>query len=476
MSNDDQPQAHDAAASGAAPAGESGASNAPQAPEASSAPAETTGGDSGGPSPDTSGGEASSGGGGPRGDGEKPRKKRRRRKKKPGDAPAPKAPAVPTDAKSPADLIQLGLTALGSAYVDLKRRAGGARLGHEGSDSIELSLPIPLRRGFARQAAEDLVKRLREDLEKRVMDAGLVVPGRVWNFATESFDSDWSKPEDPRHVLVGFGLEGRPRWADLVTLAIERKHDSVEQLLAGREGAVAFVERGDAVTEGVKPAFDPEAIPFRIVGQLVCGLFESSEAGRRVALTIQVLASNREGEAERLICHAVSAVDLADLPDPSVRKILKNFDGRLAELAKQLEGKRAAGETPDVSEAVLPLLRELSRRLSHDAKNRSRKTDHARDRGDEGRPTAQAFPEARSARDHHLYMDNEEQTIVVVGKKGRIHVFSPDGRHVTSVVMPPANVRQRVKSGRWRLAEAGERGSFREALSNKDGASEGADA
>lgn len=469
MSDTGQPQESEPASTPAAnaPAGES----APKAPEApADAPAEA-------PAADRDSGDAASDGGDGGSEastGDKPKKKRRRRKKKgaaggASDASSGKPASLPSDAKAPVDLIELGLTALASAYLDLKRRAGGSRLGTDAGDSVELSLPLPLRRGATRASAEALVTRLRGELEQRVMDAGLVVPGRVWNFATESFDSDCARPEDPRHVLVGYGLEGRPRWADLVTLAIEKKHDAVEQLLAGREGAVAFAERGDVVTEGVKPAFDPESIPFRIVGQLVCGLFESSEAGRRVALTIQVLASKRDGNSERLICHAVSAVDLADLPDPSVRKILKNFDGRLIDLAKQLDGKRAAGETPDVAEAVLPLLRELARRLSQDAKNRSRKTDHARDREDEGRPTAQAFPEARSARDHHLYMDNEEQTIVVVGKKGRIHVFSPDARHVTSVVMPPANVRQRVKSGRWRLAEANERGSFREALTSKGG-------
>lgn len=447
------------------------ATDAPS-PAADSNPAATPG--DGGSKAPPQGGEM---GGEKPGDkpGEKTGEKKRRRRKKPKsrDGAAPRAPGQKAgrpsaEPRSPAELLEVALTALGSAYIDLKRRAGGSRLETAGSnDAVELTLEVPLRRGAAHAAAEALLTRLRDDLEKRVLDAGLVVPGRIWNFATESFDSDWSRPEDPRHVLVGYGLEGRPRWADLVTLAIERKHEAVEQLLAGREGAVSFVERGDAVTEGVQPAFDPASIPFRIVGQLVSGLFESAEAGRRVALTIQVLANKTENNGERLFCHPICAIDMADLPDPSIRKILKNFESRLNELAKQLDGKRAAGETVDVQDEVLPLLRDLARRLSQDAKTRSRKTEHARDRGDEGRPTTLAFPEARSARDHHLYMDNEEQTVVVVGKKGRIHVFSPDGRHVTSVVMPPVNVRQRVKAGRWRLAEPAERGTFREALTRK---------
>ena len=42
---------------------------------------------------------------------------------------------------------------------------------------------------------------------------------------------------------------------------------------------------------------------------------------------------------------------------------------------------------------------------------------------------------------------------VVPPKKGRVHVFSMDGRHVTSVIIPPAQVRTRVSQGRWRNAE-----------------------
>ena len=141
-------------------------------------------------------------------------------------------------------------------------------------------------------------------------------------------------------MLVGYGLEGRPRYADLVTLAIERKHESVEELLAGREGAVSFVEAGSAVTDGVQPAFDPTTIPYRLAGQLIAGLFESSEAGRRVALTVQVLAHEAEDKKLQLVSHPVSAVDLLDLPDPSIPRILRSFQNKLVQCAKELDGKR----------------------------------------------------------------------------------------------------------------------------------------
>ena len=57
--------------------------------------------------------------------------------------------------------------------------------------------------------------------------------------------------------------------------------------------------------------------------------------------------------------------------------------------------------------------------------------------------------------------DIDQSTVVVVGPKGRVHVFAPDGRHVTSVVMQRAAIERRRQQGRWRLAEPEERGEFR---------------
>ncbi|MAE75366.1 MAG: hypothetical protein CMJ85_00665 [Planctomycetes bacterium] len=401
---------------------------------------------------------------GGRAQGDHPPKQRRKRTKKPSGEGGSDGPR-----RSPTELLTEALQRFRNAYLDIRSRAGGGRLTESGNtDSVELVLSVPLVTSNIGAAADKLVRDLRGGLEKRVLEAGMLVPGRAWCFSTASFDSDYSRPEDPRQVLVGYGLEGRPRYADLVTLAIERKHESVDELLAGKEGAVSFVEAGAAVTEGVKPAFDPDAIPHRLVAQSIAGLFASAEEGRRVALTIQVLAHDGEDGKLRLVVHPVSAVDLMDLPDPNLRRILRSFQTNLIQIAKTIDGERAAGKEVDVTEAVLGPLRELTRQMSADARNRERKTTHARERGGEGdRPTQLAFPEARSAHDHHLYIDNEEQTVVVIGKKGRVHVFSPDGRHVTTVVMPPANVRQRVSAGRWRPAEPPERGAFRDAIAGK---------
>jgi hypothetical protein len=50
---------------------------------------------------------------------------------------------------------------------------------------------------------------------------------------------------------------------------------------------------------------------------------------------------------------------------------------------------------------------------------------------------------------------------VVLGGKGRVHVFTPQGKHVTSVMMQGHAIERRLHTGRWRNAEPEERGEFR---------------
>ncbi|MEZ5988978.1 MAG: hypothetical protein R3F30_07615 [Planctomycetota bacterium] len=469
------------------------------------------------------------------------RRKRPPRKRKPKPKGPRPEPAGGPRPRNPLDLMEQGLALLAEAYVDLRHRTGfRGPAGTANQGEVELGLKLPLRPGEAGRAARRLMDSLRGRLEHEVLQSGRLVPGRAWCFRSDSYEDPSCRPLDPRQVLVGYGLEGRPRFADLVTLAIERKHEEVDALLAGKEGAVSFVETGRSVTADLEPAFDPAAAPWRLVGQAMIGLFQSNEEGRRVALTLQVL-ERKDGEdgRTRLQLHLVSAADLVDLPDPSIHRILKGYQQRLNELARQIDGIRAgtgqpeapahgastpeappasdpgAGTAPDsdsdsvsdsapasvpVSEAspapdavpvpaaspasvpaaspapvpetpepglqlVLSSLRELVRKLGQDARNRERRTDHARERVEQStRPTQFAFSEAKTARDHHLYVDNEERTVVVIGKKGRVHVFSPEGRHVTTVVIPPSKVRARVAQGRWRHAGPQERGAFRDAI------------
>ena len=108
-------------------------------------------------------------------------------------------------------------------------------------------------------------------------------------------------------------------------------------------------------------------------------------------------------------------------------------------------------------------MQNLARQLEDRARHRSRRTGHADKRSQKStRPTSKAYVDAQNVTDEDLLWDDKESTVVVVGAHNRVHVFTPEGRHVTSLPnIGRSGVQQRLKTHRWRRMEPAERGEFR---------------
>jgi hypothetical protein len=140
---------------------------------------------------------------------------------------------------------------------------------------------------------------------------------------------------------------------------------------------------------------------------------------------------------------------------------MNRFQRHLDTEAMRLEGQSKGGEI-DEEAFVLPLLNEFAQKLEGRTRNTGRRTQHGLERTEGGqRPTSRAFPDAGEASDDDILWDLDQNTVVVLGGKGRVHVFTPQGKHVTSVMMQGSAIDRRRHMGRWRLAEPEERGEFR---------------
>jgi hypothetical protein len=200
---------------------------------------------------------------------------------------------------------------------------------------------------------------------------------------------------------------------------------------------------------------------FKILGQVDCGLFRVLGADQKCAFSFQLLRGTTLEGKPRLRLHAVGKVDLMDLADPALLNILNRFQRHLDTESMRLQGKAQHGEV-DEEAFVRPLLQDLAQKLAGRARSAGRRTQHAVDRSDEGqRPTPRAYPDASEANDESILWDTDQNTIVVLGGKGRVHVFTSQAKHVTSVMMQGAAIERRRHQGRWRLAEPEERGEFR---------------
>jgi hypothetical protein len=115
------------------------------------------------------------------------------------------------------------------------------------------------------------------------------------------------------------------------------------------------------------------------------------------------------------------------------------------------------------------ILAGLSRRLEKGFRGKERRTRHAERRHAEGdRPTRMALADlARAAREDLLF-DTRSEALVVVGDRGRAHLFSLEGKLVTSVRYNPASIEKRRQSGLWRPAAEDEVRSLKTRLAARE--------
>jgi hypothetical protein len=327
---------------------------------------------------------------------------------------------------------------------------------------LELNLRVPLDGGndvrhAAGTAVEQISKRVREVREHEKA----LRPGAVFSYFAGSSHAEGCRPTEPRHVFDGYSSTGKPQFADFVTMAIDRKDPQIDRLLAGEEIILTRVTMGRVLRTQQLAEFGGNSPVFKILGQVDAGLFRVLGAAGRCAFSFQLLRGTTLEGRVRLRLHAVGAVDPMDLADPAIMQILSRFQRQLDVEAMRLEGQQQNGQV-DEEEFVLPMLQDLARQLQNRTRNTGRRTQHGLERAEEGqRPTSRAYPDAGEASDDAILWDLDQNTVVVLGGKGRVHVFTPQGKHVTSVMMQGQAIDRRRHMGRWRLAEPEERGEFR---------------
>jgi hypothetical protein len=94
-----------------------------------------------------------------------------------------------------------------------------------------------------------------------------------------------------------------------------------------------------------------------------------------------------------------------------------------------------------------------------------RRTRHGEERHKSmQRPTATAFRDVRLAGADRFLLDKEHNTVVVLGPKGRAHVFTRDGKLVTSMVLDRKGIERRFSRKRWVSMSKEEVSQFKEGM------------
>ena len=336
-----------------------------------------------------------------------------------------------------------------------------------------LPLEVELRPGSGadeKRRATDLLA----ELKRRVAEIGDGVvpfrPGRVYCFWCRSNACEHGRPVSPKEVFIGYDPTGRPRFTDFGDLVLARSDPRIEGIYSDPPVPVAVYDSGKTLRADQLPVFGGRSAAFHVLGQVAIGylLQSSARPGERPVFSLTFQAIETRGADGRIL---LDLNILGMTPEGTLEAWMDTaFDGavydavqrarrRIRDAGRQQKGQRHRGA---LEAAVEPHLNELARTFERFYRQAGRRTAHLETRRREGgRPTHMALDDLRRARPGAFYRDEKHGTYVVLGPRGRTHVFNPDGLHITSVHYTRDAVERKQKLRLWRELARDEIDSFR---------------
>jgi len=349
------------------------------------------------------------------------------------------------------------------------------------------SLPITLQCNLDPRAGWDVTfdppfaEQIHGQLENALAEQDVFQRGHVYCFRCRTALCEHSLPPDELAVFRGYTQTGIPDWVELVQAFVDLRDERVDQLYATPPQILAAFQLGRELREQQMAYFGRASRTYSILGQVVAGYFplpknrcEKWQCGDRIALTVQ-LVEVRGGRGMELRLNPIVGRIAGDRFEEllvagwenTVGKPLRSAHTALGNLEADVRVQRAAGnhgEARKLLKTIPGLLLKLKRGLEQGERRRQRRTRHAQEHKRQERPVHKALEDARAADADALFRDEKRETWVACGKQGRAHVFTFDGRHVTSFTLKPGSTEFRVRTGRWTPLSQEDAALFRKAI------------
>jgi len=371
-------------------------------------------------------------------------------------------------ANIPSDEVARALRQLRRAMEQAAKRAGGHL--PEGW-SPEIDLGSTSRDGWDERAIALLDSAREASLSGKRPPRG--PEASLWCCQCKSAECDHAQPPGPRYTFDGYAATGKPTWIPFVELCLRLRPPGMDRLFAEPPGVVSLKCGDQDLSEHRLAAFEASADTWAVMGQVVIGLIaddlDPRGKGDRFVLTVQVLKTTYAGRTRfrlgllgcsRRHVDTLAARGSERSPAEQLRRTLRAGRRTLENLEKRRLNE--VEETERIDSMLSTLRSDLSRIFS----GKGHRTKHAQQRHRSGaRPTSQAVSDARSASIEKVLFDVPRETFVILGRKGRAHVFSRTARHVTSMRLEDGEVTRKKNRRRWREVTTAEYQSLRQHLS-----------
>jgi len=373
------------------------------------------------------------------------------------------------------DTLSLALRLLAKEIGSRIRRHPSGHLLEGGDETLEVRLQVPIhqRKGWLENARDDAADALSHGLNEILVHRSVFLPGHLYCLRCASATCVHSIPATGQEVFAGYGPSGLPRFLDFGQWLLERRDPRVDLLFDTPRQLIAHTTPGPDLTTQMLPVFQDADSGYHIHGQVAAGWYSfptSRGLDTSLALTFQIVSSQPPKGQRRFGLNLIGVA-----PDDQPLENLFDRTGELPwmrsarwaqEALRQIEHTVARARTIDegqLDERIQGLLSGLARRLERRDRSRRRRTNHAQQRHRQGdRPTWKALSDLAAASDEDLLFDTRRRTLIVLGERGRAHVFNRAGKLVTSIRYSPASIERRRQKRLWRSATDEEIAALRE--------------
>lgn len=279
-------------------------------------------------------------------------------------------------------------------------------------------------------------------------------PGAVFCLQCSKSDCEHARPPSSDAVFYRYTPNGKPVFRPLLDILLAQRPTLGEQLYRGPRALVDFVciqpQNEDPLLEEVvqRRTTCVEAV-------LHLGFLQSRrlDSEKRCAVSILLLREHQQYRLHLVGLDGSIFERLAELPDSDHIKALNQSLAFGRRKLKRLRRQTRAG-VADQKMSPVTVLKQLGTAMRRVSKKHRGRTEHAKIRHAQGdRPTGEALKDARNVGAASLLFDERRQTWVVIGRRGRAHLFADKGRHVTSIRLDTGEVERKKGSGRWRSVD-----------------------
>ena len=329
-------------------------------------------------------------------------------------------------------------------------QAALAECGHPGKEPDGVPFQLTWERSMSPQ---DLADRVLRTAAECVAEKQALRSGFVYCYACASASCAHAQPSAPGEVFAGYESTGRPHWQEFFNCLLALGDQRTDMLFAERPRILARVVGRTRLTNAQLVSFGKNSLTYRIWGQVAAGYFRVG--GLRAALTAQFVETPDHCLHMQLVTPPEVRAALAEAP-PDRRSALHRVHDALGEARKQAfslgtlwQATRQKEARAQVEKRAFAVLRHLAHSIERKGRQQRRRTVHAETRGQQRRPVHKAGDDLRRASPGDFFRDTHKGSLIVLGRGGRVHVFSEEGKQVTSLVIGGDELARRQRRKRY---------------------------